>query len=52
MAEWGINPFMHLATACVHPTPKGGGCRVRLYVPEEGGMLPWCTARRCPPTPA
>ncbi len=36
MAEWGINPFMHLATAYVHPTPEGGSCRVRLYVPEEG----------------
>jgi hypothetical protein len=26
---------MHLATDYIHPTPKGGRCRVRLYVPEE-----------------
>ena len=26
---------MHLATDYIHPTPKGGRCRVRLYVPED-----------------
>ena len=52
MAEWDITPSRHLATAYIHPKPKGGSCRGRVYVPDEEGMLPWCSARRCPPTPA
>jgi hypothetical protein len=26
---------MHLATDYIHPTPRGGRCRVRLYLPTE-----------------
>jgi hypothetical protein len=26
---------MHLASDYIHPTPKGGQCRVRIYLPEE-----------------
>ena len=26
---------MHLATDYVHPTPRGGRCRVRVYLPED-----------------
>ena len=26
---------MHLATDYIHPTPEGGRCRVRVYVPDE-----------------
>ena len=51
MAEWGINPFMHLATAYVHPTPKGGSCRVRVYVPEEEGDAPVVLCSEMPTNP-
>ena len=26
---------MHLASDYIHPTPRGGRCRVRIYPPEE-----------------
>jgi hypothetical protein len=26
---------MHLATDYIHPTPRGGRCRVRVYLPED-----------------
>jgi len=26
---------MHLATDYIHPTPHGGRCRVRVYIPED-----------------
>jgi hypothetical protein len=26
---------MHLASDYIHPTPRGGSCRVRIYLPEE-----------------
>jgi len=26
---------MHLASDYIHPTPRGGSCRVRVYLPEE-----------------
>jgi hypothetical protein len=26
---------MHLASDYIHPTPRGGRCRVRVYLPEE-----------------
>jgi hypothetical protein len=36
MAGSGITPsVMHLVTDYIHPTPKGGKCRVRIYLPEE-----------------
>ncbi len=27
--------WVHLATDYIHPTPRGGRCRVRVYLPEE-----------------
>ena len=29
---------MHLATDYVHPTPRGGRCRVRVYLAEDERM--------------
>ena len=26
---------MHLAADYIHPTPHGGSCRVRIYLPDE-----------------
>ena len=26
---------MHLASDYIHPTPRGGQCRIRIYLPEE-----------------
>ncbi len=26
---------MHLASDYIHPTPKGGRCRIRVYLPED-----------------
>ena len=26
---------MHLASDYIHPTPRGGQCRVRIYLPED-----------------
>lgn len=26
---------MHLASDYIHPTPRGGRCRVRIYLPDE-----------------
>jgi hypothetical protein len=26
---------MHLARDYIHPTPRGGRCRIRIYLPEE-----------------
>jgi hypothetical protein len=26
---------MHLAHDYIHPTPRGGRCRIRIYLPEE-----------------
>ena len=37
MAEWDITPSRPLATAYIHPKPKGGSCRGRVYVPDEEG---------------
>jgi hypothetical protein len=31
---------MYLATDYIHPSPKGGRCRARVYVPEEKGDAP------------
>ena len=30
---------MHLAGDHVHPTPRRGRCRIRIFVPDEEGML-------------
>jgi hypothetical protein len=29
------NILMHLASDYIHPTPRGGRCRIRIYLPEE-----------------
>jgi len=26
---------MHLASDYIHPTPRGGTCRIRIYLPED-----------------
>jgi hypothetical protein len=31
---------MHLATDYIHPTPRGGRCRVRVYLPDEDQDAP------------
>ena len=30
---------MHLASSHVQPTPRGGRCRIRIFVPDEEGEL-------------
>jgi hypothetical protein len=32
--------LMHLASDYIHPTPRGGKCRVRIYLPEEEPYKP------------
>ena len=27
--------MVHLAVDYIHPTPKGGKCRIRIYLPED-----------------
>ena len=51
MAEWDITPSMHLATAYIHPTPKGGSCRGRVYVPDEEGDAPVVLCSEMPTNP-
>jgi predicted acyl esterase len=31
---------MHLVSDYIHPTPRGGRCRIRIYRPEEEGDAP------------
>jgi len=31
---------MHLASHYIHPTPRGGRCRVRVYLPGENQDAP------------
>jgi DNA invertase Pin-like site-specific DNA recombinase len=31
---------MHLASDYIHPTPRGGRCRIRIYLPEEERDVP------------
>jgi hypothetical protein len=31
---------MHLVTDYIHPTPSGGKCRMRVYLPDEEGDAP------------
>ncbi len=26
---------MHLVSDYIHPTPRGGSCRIRIYLPED-----------------
>jgi hypothetical protein len=42
---------MYLATAYMHPTPKGGRCRVRVYVPEENEDTPMILCSELPSNP-
>ena len=38
---------MHLAADYIHPTPRGGRCRVRVYLPEDERDAPaWYAATR------
>jgi hypothetical protein len=40
-ARWGITSSVeHLFTDYIHPTPMGGHCRVRVYLPEEEDDAP------------
>ena len=36
---------MHLASDYIHPTPRGGRCRIRIYLPEKerDAMIVICT---------
>ena len=51
MAERDITPSMHLATAYIHPTPRGGSCRGRVYVPDEEGDAPVLLCSEMPTNP-
>ena len=31
---------MHLASDYIHPTPRGGKCRIRVYLPEDQRYAP------------
>ncbi len=31
----GYHSWVHLAHDYIHPTPKGGRCRIRIYLPED-----------------
>ena len=31
----GYHCFVHLASDYIHPTPRGGRCRIRLYLSED-----------------
>jgi hypothetical protein len=42
---------MHLDTAYIHPTLKGGSCRVRVYVPEEEEDAPVVLCSEIPTNP-
>jgi hypothetical protein len=34
--EWRVSScFVHLAVDYIHPTPRDGRCRVRIYLPED-----------------
>ena len=39
---------MYLASDYIHPTPRGGRCRVRIYLPEEGRDAPVVTCSELP----
>src|SRR5918999_602643 len=43
--------MMHLAADYIHPTPQGGRCRVRIYVPEEGRDAPVVLCTELPNNP-
>jgi hypothetical protein len=39
---------MHLINDYIHPTPRGGRCRVRIYLPEEEQDAPVVTCSELP----
>jgi hypothetical protein len=41
---------MHLASDYIHPTPRGGRCRVRIYLPEEEQDAPVVVCSELPNT--
>ncbi len=42
---------MHLAADYIHPTPHGGHCRVRIYLPEEERDAPVVICTEPPDNP-
>jgi hypothetical protein len=42
---------MHLVADYVHPTPRGGHCRIRIYVPEEDRDAPVVLCSELPNNP-
>jgi hypothetical protein len=42
---------MHLAADYIHPTPRGGRCRIRIYIPEEARDAPVVICTELPHNP-
>jgi hypothetical protein len=42
---------MHLVADYVHPTPRGGRCRIRIYLPEEDRDAPVVVCSELPNNP-
>ena len=42
---------MHLASDYIHPTPRGGRCRIRIYLPEEEQDAPIVICSELPNNP-
>ena len=42
---------MHLASDYIHPTPRGGRCRIRIYLPEEAQDVPVVICSELPNNP-
>jgi predicted acyl esterase len=42
---------MHLASDYIHPTPRGGRCRIRIYLPEEEQDAPVVISSELPNNP-
>ena len=42
---------MHLASDYIHPTPRGGRCRIRIYLPEEAQDAPVVICSQLPNKP-
>ncbi len=42
---------MHLASDYIHPTPRGGRCRIRIFLPEEEQDAPVVICSELPNNP-